>query len=125
MNDRFKFRFWSKSTRKYIDDFVEFYFTAEGEVRILEYAEWGEEMYLEPARVVVEQCTGLYDKDGKLIFEGDILEFQDGDTADVKWIDDQACFILDGAFFTFVCCKDLVKHAKIISNIHFATTEND
>lgn len=86
MNDRFKFRtFWKDEKRMY-------YFNSE-------FPKISKE---DENIAVIMQCTGIADKNGKLIYEGDIL-FEDwknevypnGKYWIVKWNNNQANFYIE------------------------------
>ena len=75
MTDRFKIRVWDKEFNQYWTDEA-----------IKENAAW----LLFPdndniENIDIEQCTGLKDKNGKLIYESDILSDYDGFKFLVRW----------------------------------------
>ena len=110
MTDRFKFRVWDKEFKKYWTD---------GEIK--ENAAW----LLFPdndniENIEIEQCTRLKDKNGKLIYEGDLVKLDGYGVCQVILSDDTAEFMFKNLN------EDLREHVdtmlmydwEIIGNIH-------
>ena len=142
MNSRFRFRAWHVK-----DGRMEYAaHLPGGEVNSIVLDLDGDALLLEENRIedtakvrsfwhediVIMQSTGLLDKHGKLIFEGDVVRWSDGDykhpsnprVAEVRF-DPELCFFAfnvgeSGHKFGFsnFIYKDTEKHLEVIGNVH-------
>lgn len=104
MQDRFKFRAWDGIAKEYIFDSYALYELFVNDI---------DDSYQ------VEQCTGLKDKNGKLIYEGDIVETHDYTTEHSQIVFDKGCYVLkskDAAMYEHL--SNYEKECEVIGNIH-------
>lgn len=119
-NDRFKFRVWDKKYKNYV---------APSTVALLPSGVIAETDFAEglfgtlpfspdvSTELTIEQCTGLKDEDGVLIYEGDIIRvdspYPDGSRREVCWYRGE--WNVDGEGLAYLCRN---RRVKVIGNIH-------
>ncbi len=120
MNDRFKFRVWSKANNKWCDEDYQF-IDNDGNVLVSRY---DDDIYyhcLPDDVLVVNQCTGLKDKNGNLIYEGDVLKNHREEVCVVHWINETCQFALydeEGNLSDLMQKEYLSSNWEIVGNIH-------
>lgn len=116
MSDRFKFRAWDKTENAYIED-AQFTYDDGCEGGMGSFRHYSFRDLLEDKNCIVEQCTGLKDKNGKLIYENDLIKIDD-DVAVIKWSDYYARFMLESSEDIFDFETIYAEECEVIGNIH-------
>lgn len=118
MTDRFKFRVWDKLDEEYYDEnCFQMQIESSGDLFIIGVGNDGEDCFWETDNTVIEQCTGLKDKNGKLIYENDLIKI-DSDVAVIKWSDYYARFMLESQEDNFDFETTYAEECEVIGNIH-------
>lgn len=122
-NDRLKFRLWDIKNEEYVEDQCDeccIYF--DGRLHAGAYCDdgytghWDE---YEQHEVIIEQCTGLRDKNGNLIYDGDIIRwYGTHKTQDYKVVWVNAGWCLKNLRTMATIAMTGLEASEIIGNIH-------
>jgi uncharacterized phage protein (TIGR01671 family) len=123
MNNRFKFRVWDKLAERMIyphnDNQQHFIIDLNGQFHNLQNGSGGDDY-------VIQQYTGLTDKNGKEIYEGDIVQYNQNSSYDnmnfiAKWSDDKLGFIFQSNSGEQLVNQtphlNRFKHLEVVGNI--------
>lgn len=124
--DRFKFRVYLPDENRYLHNTDCPIIDHDGKLNWCYLNPFGHWEHHPMDNAVIEQCTGLTDKNGKLIFEGDILRFSTQFNVCVNFRSGGFVYSLyEDERLAYYLTEIISKSTQIIGNIHEMESKND
>ena len=120
MNDRFKFRVWNIKHGLYCDQMTEMVINSDGVC----YDNGVSADYFKYNGFIIEQCTGLKDNCGNLIYEGDIIGDGEDDYV-IKWDSNRTMFVAEDVDTSYEIEDVLDPTICVIGNVHEQAEQKD
>lgn len=128
MKDRFRFRVFSKSSNSYIKPTTDFdlFIDVDGDLYEVIYGFYneGEDKieYKDSDDFIIENCTGMVDRNGTLIYEGDLVRHITGKLYEIVWSDKTGSLVrhdLSKTYEDTALDSSVMKNSyDVIGNIH-------
>jgi hypothetical protein len=121
MKDRFKFRAWLKQEKRMVDVRQ---ITDMESVHYIKFEKWNDSIncptFAHLEDIILLQCTGLKDKNGKLIYEGDIVTSCNGHNffINFEYGSFGAQHIGSNTWYSSATCSFHEKKFQVIGNVH-------
>ena len=112
---KIKFRFWDKDDVKFVERPENVVMLGDGKI----FDDWRDfEDYIETNSLIVSQFTGLADKNGVEIYEGDIVKHDCEAYGVITWIDERMQFGLTRGWCHPIYGNPPPNESEVIGNIY-------
>ena len=118
MSRRIKYRVWDNENKSYSDPYSSAYYALTQDGGLDFYCHGDHMKEADPNVYFIEQYTGLKDKNGKEIYEGDIVDDGFSNICKIRWSEDFTAFEATNNDGYVTRIWFAAKYGEVIGNIH-------